>query len=148
MQRVSPGRTRSTLTSGRSASTPLPAGLATCPWFTLSFAWTLCSSKIRCQSCARSTKTWKGLEKDGQKEHGPWGETLGSGAVSQGRVWSTWELDMKDHMDTDPGGLSWNTCLRALCLSVSPTSTTQSGQREDGGQSVSAVWPLAGERQF
>lgn len=81
---MSPGRIRSTLTSGRSASTPLPAGLATCPWFTLSFAWTRCSSKIRCQSCARSTKTWKGLEMDGQKGHGRWGEASRSGAKSQG----------------------------------------------------------------
>lgn len=56
------GPTRSTSTNGRSASTPSPTGLATCRWSTPSFAWTPCSSRTRCPSCARSTRTWRGPE--------------------------------------------------------------------------------------
>lgn len=64
-RRVSPGPTPSTSISGRSASTPSPAGLVTCLWFTLSSAWTRCFSKIKCLSSARSTKTWRGRELEG-----------------------------------------------------------------------------------
>lgn len=60
--RASPGPTRSTLTSVRSASTPLPTGLATCRWSTLNSGWTLCFSKTKYLSCGRNTKTWKGRE--------------------------------------------------------------------------------------
>lgn len=92
----------------------------------------------------------------GKNGRGHWGEASRAGGVTKGnltnsvarRVWSTCELDTNDHWETDPGGRSWNTCLHASCLSVSPTSTSQSGQREDGVQSVSGTWPLAGDRQF
>ncbi len=66
VRRVSPGPTQSTSISGRSVSTPSPAGLATCLWSTLSFAWTQCSLKTRCLSCARSTKIWREHEDNGQ----------------------------------------------------------------------------------
>lgn len=58
VRRAPPGQARSTSTRGRSASTPSPAGLATCLWSTLSSVWTRCSSKTRSPSSARSTKTW------------------------------------------------------------------------------------------
>lgn len=78
---MSPGPTRSTSTSGRSVSTPSPAGLATCLWSTHSFAWTPCSSKIKCLCSARSTKTWRGHETDGQNGQKGW-EALKSGLVA------------------------------------------------------------------
>lgn len=68
VQRPSPGPTWSTSTRGRSASIPSPTGLATCLWSTLSFVWTLCCSKIKCPSCARSTKTWKRHEMSGKTD--------------------------------------------------------------------------------
>lgn len=62
------------------------------------------------------------------------------------RAWSICDLHTKDQWETDPGGLRWNTCLHALRLIVSPTSTSPSGPREDGVHSVSVKWPLTGDR--
>lgn len=128
---MSPGPTRSTSTSGRSVSTPSPTGLATCLWSTLSFAWTLCSSKIKCLSCARSTKTWREREnegRNGQKDSeaasktglvafwtAKWANQWWTVKMGYSRLcgmwakcqWGPFVIWTKDNHQTDPGGLFW-----------------------------------------
>lgn len=119
VQRASPGPTRSTSTSGRSVSTRLPTGLATCLWSTPNFAWTQCSSKTKCPSCARSTKTWREPETW-------WAECTKIAGKQRGWLvlWTAkWTnhwfgifgdvpvesiCDMDNHQ-TDPCGLFWTT---------------------------------------
>lgn len=123
VQRVSPGPTRSTSTSGRSVSTPSPTGLATCPWSTHSFAWTPCSSKIKCLSSERSTKTWRELENDGQNVQK---------GLKASSFWSSGLLDrqMDQSMDSQEGKLKtvWDVDKMAV-WSVCDMDKVQSSDR-------------------
>ena len=103
VRRASPGPIRSTSTSGRSASTPSPTGLATCLWSTLSFAWTPSSSKIKCLSFARNTKTWRGRESDwGTWE--VWASGLSDRQLDRSLVCSQ-DVELKDCLGCGEDGL-------------------------------------------
>lgn len=142
VQRLPPGPTQSTSTSGRSVSTPSPTGLATCPWSTLSFAWTLCFSKIKCPSCARNTRTWRGREKLWTK----WTESLGKSSIE---VWSSGLPDSQmDQLAVDSQGGPLKTVWDVGKVPVLSNCDMDKGQSSDRPRRtvldirVKRKWPI------